>query len=212
MVRRRKKAELKLLIISIAILFIATMAYNFLMWLSSLSLLTWISIGVLITGLIWLKQYRNKQRKVREMEMQRLELQRLGTLNQLKKRTSLQFEYYISGLFQQMGYDAHVTKPTGDGGKDILIYKDNFFAIAECKRLTKSKVTRPQIQKFHSAIMDCKAEKGYFITTSDFTNQAISYVIDKPIYLVNGERLIHLIEEITSGGIIDYQLEDFLGL
>lgn len=80
-----------------------------------------------------------------------------------------------------------------------MIYKDDLFAVAECKRYDKTKVTRPDIQKFHSAIIDCKADKGCFITTGDFTNQAATYVMDKPIELINGEKLVRFIEEITKG-------------
>ncbi|MUV38795.1 hypothetical protein JNUCC1_02666 [Lentibacillus sp. JNUCC-1] len=139
------------------------------------------------------------QRKQKEAELRKQELERLGNLNSLKKMTPIDFEYYISDLFHQMGFDAHVTKATGDGGKDILIYKKDFHAIIECKRYVKQKVTRPHVQKFYSAIIDCKADKGYIITTGEFTAQAISYAIGKSIVLIDGRRLIRIIEDITQG-------------
>jgi restriction system protein len=52
-------------------------------------------------------------------------------------------------------------------------------------------VGRPEIQKFAGALMGKKAQKGIFITTSSFTNDAINYVrsIDYKIVLIDGNRL-----------------------
>lgn len=167
-------------------------------WLATLSVFTWILILVGIMGLIFLKRYAVHQRELEEAERRKLEIKRQGNLDQLKKMKPREFEYFVSDLFKQMKYDAHMTNETGDGGKDIFIYKESFFGLVECKRLNTSKATRPQIQKFHSAIIDCKADKGYFITTGEFTAKASSYVLDKPIDLIDGDRLIRLIEEITK--------------
>ncbi|WP_085522699.1 restriction endonuclease [Tuberibacillus sp. Marseille-P3662] len=50
--------------------------------------------------------------------------------------------------------------------------------MVECKRNNVQKVTRPQIQQFHSAIIDSKAKEGFFVTTNDFTSKAYSYVLE----------------------------------
>lgn len=68
------------------------------------------------------------------------------------------------------------------------MYRGNSFTVAECKRYGKTKAGRPDIQKFHSAIIDCNAEVGYFITTGEFTKQALAYVVDKPIVLIDGQK------------------------
>ncbi|MFA1820026.1 restriction endonuclease [Virgibacillus oceani] len=167
-------------------------------WSTTLSMFTWELILVGIIGLISYKKYAAQQRKLEEAERRKLEIKRQGNLDNLKKMNPRKFEHYISELFKQLKYDAHVTNPTGDGGKDIFVYKENFFGLVECKRLIKLKAIRPQIQKFHSAIIDCKADKGYFITTGEFTAQASSYILDKSIELIDGHRLIRLIEEITK--------------
>jgi len=68
----------------------------------------------------------------------------------------------------------------------------------------------PDIQKFHSALIDCKADKGYFVTTGDFTSQAKSYVLNKPIELINGDKLARLIEEVTKNEQPNKQLDAML--
>lgn len=206
--RRLKRGNVNLIFILIVI--ISFFAVKLVNWLATLSIFTWILIFIGIIGVIIYKRYVAQRRELEEAERRMLEIKRQGNLDHLKKMHPRQFEHYISDLFKQMKYDAHVTNAAGDGGKDIFIYKESFFGLVECKRLNKSKATRPQIQKFHSAIIDCKADKGYFITTGEFTSQASSYVLDKPIELINGHRLIRLIEEITKEENADKHFDGLL--
>ncbi|MFD1362315.1 restriction endonuclease [Lentibacillus salinarum] len=179
-------------------------------WLTSLPTIAWfVIIGFIITAIL-AKRHINHLRKLKEAEQRRLRLERKRNLDDLKKMLPSTFEHYTCDLFRQFGYDAHVTPVSGDSGKDIMIYKQNMFAIAECKRYDKTKVTRPDIQKFHSALIDCKADKGYFVTTGDFTSQAKSYVLDKPIEMINGAKLVHLIVEVTKDEQANKQLDAML--
>jgi len=58
----------------------------------------------------------------------------------------------------------------------------------ECKRYTSPKVGRPDIQKFHSTMIDLNAVEGFYITTGKFTKQALKCAD-------NGEQLLSLIEQ-----------------
>jgi len=169
-----------------------------------------VSIIKMFIGLVWyqkflfilgtalliviIKKVINQIRNYKD-ERRRLELDRYSNLEGLKKMSPIKFEHYIGNLFRQWGYDAEVTKSTGDGGKDIIIRKKDFHGVVECKRYVKNKVTRPHIQKFHSAIIDTYADLGFFVTTAEFTSQAMAYVKDKPIILIDGNMLVRLIEE-----------------
>ena len=53
---------------------------------------------------------------------------------------------------------------------------------------------RPEIQKFVGALQGQRAKKGVFITTSDYTKEAIEYVrhIDNKVVLINGGLLASL--------------------
>jgi restriction system protein len=56
-------------------------------------------------------------------------------------------------------------------------------------------VSRPSVQGFAGALIGPKARKGVFITTSDFSQQAIDYAnnIDNlKIILIDGEQLAQL--------------------
>lgn len=118
-------------------------------------------------------------------------------MDELREMNPFEFEHYVADLFRLKGYVATVTKKSGDGGKDIILTKDNTNALVECKRFNKPKVTRPDIQKFHSALIDYNANDGFFITTGYFTKPAEEYAKDKNIHLINGEALLNIIEEVT---------------
>ncbi|WP_307584751.1 restriction endonuclease [Paenibacillus wynnii] len=106
-----------------------------------------------------------------------------------------EFEDYMARVFRCAGYDCEVTKRSGDGGKDIILRSDNEVRLVECKRYTTPKVGRPDIQKFHSAIIECGAIEGFYITTGEYTKQALECAENKSILTVNGEQLLNLIEQ-----------------
>ena len=62
-------------------------------------------------------------------------------------------------------------------------------------------VGRPEIQKFAGALQGVRAKKGIFITTSDFSKEAIEYAsrIDSKIVLIDGETLWNLLIDFGIG-------------
>jgi restriction system protein len=116
-------------------------------------------------------------------------------LSEIRDMHWREFELFVADLFTELGYKAQVTQRTSDGGKDIILNKGRFKAIVECKRYKEANnISVNLIRQFHSVIMDTHSDHGYFVTTSDFTKDAYRYVQDKPIELINGERLIDLKE------------------
>lgn len=190
--RRMRKKDLN-------ILFWCLMIYFIVYILSKLTLLQWFFLIFSVIGFIIIRKIHLKNIRLKEVEERRLELEKQGKLDKLMELDGFEFENYICNLFKELGFDAELTRSTGDGGKDLFIYKENFFAIAECKRFgQKNKVGRPMVQKLHSAILDCNANKGFLITTSEFTKPAKDYVLDKPITLIDGNSLIEIIREVTE--------------
>lgn len=107
------------------------------------------------------------------------------------------FEYYCANIFKSIGFEAVVTPPTNDGGYDIKLLKNNnIFALVECKLFDKTKVGRPLIQKLVGASVTEKANNLIFVTTSDFSNEAIEYANATHVQLINGENLIKLSERV----------------
>lgn len=115
------------------------------------------------------------------------------------------FETLVVDLMKAMGYgDGFVTKATGDGGVDGIIYEDKLgfnLIYIQAKRWDKDSVIgKPEIQKFAGAMMGPpKVEKGLFITTAKFSQGAMDFAKAQHIILVDGEKLTELMIEYNLG-------------
>ncbi len=112
------------------------------------------------------------------------------------------FERIVVELLVKMGYggtrrDAGMAVGrTGDGGIDGIIKEDRLgldVVYVQAKRWD-STVGRPEVQKFAGALQGHRAKKGVFITTSEFSKDAIQYAaqIEIKIALIDGAELARL--------------------
>jgi restriction system protein len=116
------------------------------------------------------------------------------------------FERFCQRLLRESGFqEVNVTGRSGDGGIDgIGILQVNvlvsFKVLFQCKRY-KGSVTPSQVRDFRGA-MQGRADKGIIITTGTFTSDAKQEAIRDgvpPIELVDGKKLIEMIEELELG-------------
>ncbi len=119
-------------------------------------------------------------------------IKRSATRGNLEVMDPREFEYFVADVFRSLGYKVKVTSGSNDGGKDIILYKDNEIKFVEVKRYTKNSIGRPFIQKLHSAIVDADAVGGYFVTLSNFNKNARQYAANKNIELIDGDSLINM--------------------
>jgi restriction system protein len=119
------------------------------------------------------------------------------------------FERLVVELLVKMGYggtrqDAgRAIGRSGDEGIDGVIHEDRLgldVIYLQAKRW-EGVVGRPEIQKFVGALQGQRAKKGVFITTSDFTKEAVEYVrnIDNKVVLINGTLLASLMIDHNVG-------------
>ena len=123
-------------------------------------------------------------------------------LEQLHTVDPFRFEQIVLDLLVAMGYGgsrkeaAEVTRKTGDEGIDGVINEDRLgldVIYVQAKRW-KSRVGRTEIQSFVGALAGKKANKGIFITTSDFNSNAYEYAasLHQKVILLDGQRLAEL--------------------
>lgn len=127
-------------------------------------------------------------------------------LSILKSLSPIGFERLCQRLLREAGFEqVIVTGKTNDGGIDGFgILKINplvsFNVIFQCKRY-KDSVSSPQIRDFRGA-MAGRADKGIFITTGRFTQEARKEARrdgTPPIELVDGEMLVNMFEQYELG-------------
>ena len=132
-------------------------------------------------------------------------------MEEITKISPYEFERLVVKLLIAMGYgtmeenkDA-VTSKSGDEGIDGIVSADKFgfdsIYIQAKQWKPDSVVSRPEIQKFLGALAGQGATKGIFITTAQFSKEAINFAakqLHSKIVLVNGKQLTKL--------MIDYDL------
>jgi len=108
-----------------------------------------------------------------------------------------EFESTIAEMYRKFGFDTKLTPYSNDKGKDIILKKDGKKYLVECKKYNyNNAIGRESLQKFFAAIIEDKAERGFFVTTSYFTRTSIKYAKDiQKIELINGDKLILMMRE-----------------
>lgn len=133
-------------------------------------------------------------------------------LEKLKQIDFYKFENVVIELIIKMGYGGSkleakesLTKKSNDEGIDGIINEDRLGLdriYVQAKRWKDSTVGRPEVQKFAGALDGQGALKGIFITTSNFSKEAIDYsknLFNKKIILIDGHKLTDLMIEFGVG-------------
>jgi restriction system protein len=130
-------------------------------------------------------------------------------LAQIKNSSSKFFEKLVVELLVKMGYGgsirdaAKVVGGTGDEGIDGVIKEDRLGldTIYVQAKKWQGTIGRPKLMEFVGALKGQKANKGVFITTSKFSNDALDYVskIDSKVVLIDGEQLAEFMIDFHIG-------------
>jgi len=128
-------------------------------------------------------------------------------LDYVKNSSPEFFEKLVLDLLLKMGYGGTREDAgkriggTKDGGIDGIIQEDRlgFNNIYIQAKKWENKISRPELQKFIGALSDNNAQKGIFITTSDYTNEALETARRKNIVTINGTKLARLMIEFNIG-------------
>lgn len=131
-------------------------------------------------------------------------------LNKIVELSPAFFERLVVELLVKMGYGGSIKDAgkaigkSGDEGIDGTIKEDKLgldIIYIQAKRWKPGNIVgRPELQKFVGALAGQGAKKGIFITTSNFTREALEYTPrnETKIVLIDGEQLAQL--------MIDYNL------
>ena len=156
---------------------------------------------------------REFERKRAELErraqaLKKTEIERLATiivpsLDELRGLPPYEFETVMAAMFRRLGYEVTQTPASNDLGRDGILRKGGKTLLFECKRYKEGGVSgRPDLQKFHSAIVTDNADGGYFITTGGFSAQAVEFASqlkERKIVLITPPRLLKMLYRSAAG-------------
>lgn len=130
-------------------------------------------------------------------------------ITHIKNSSPYFFERIVIDLLLKMGYggsgidNGEVTSKSGDEGIDGIIKEDKLGLdkIYIQAKKWENTIGRPEIQKFVGALHGKRAKKGIFITTSNFSREAIEYAnnLEVVIVLIDGIKLTTLMIENDLG-------------
>ncbi len=162
----------------------------------------WLLLGVIIIArllpdllVVLFDRWRNRRRSIAG-EKWRSDRELLHGLRSMKPP---EFEDYIAGLFNRLGYKTEATGGSHDEGVDVIAEKDGIKHYIQCKKFITSTVNVGAVRDFYGAIADHLTRgKAYFITTNKFTLEAERFAQDKPIELIDSYKLIKYIRSVEK--------------
>ena len=122
-------------------------------------------------------------------------LHQYQTISKLRSIDPLEFEHYCANLLKLMGHTkVKVTPSTSDFGTDIISTYHNLKYTTQCKRYAANhKATSPELQTFLGSMHHHDGDRGIFITTSTFTQDAQVIAKKNGIELIDDVELSSLI-------------------
>jgi restriction system protein len=112
------------------------------------------------------------------------------------------FEHLVRELFEREfasgGGEVKVTRASADGGVDAVVFDPDPIRggkiVIQAKRYTNT-VGVSAVRDLFGTMMNEGAMKGLLVTTSDYGPDAYAFAKDKPITLLNGSNLLHLLSK-----------------
>lgn len=125
-------------------------------------------------------------------------------LSDLENRPNLmdlkpfEFENLVSNLFEQIGFQAKLTRASKDGGVDAVAFDPRPIlggkVVIQAKRY-KNVVGVSAVRDLYGTMINEGASKGILVATSHYGPDAYNFAKDKPIELIDGGGLLYLLEQ-----------------
>jgi restriction system protein len=154
---------------------------------------------------LWLFNLSNKLGFKVEQKRHFKRVSHVKSLPQMTFLTPTDFEHYVAMLFTKLGHTATVTKPSGDGGIDIILRNGNETAAVQVKRFTKGKVGRPDVQKLVGASQSF--DLRIFVTNVGFSSEAREYADQHKVKLIDGNVLVAMARQLLGEDYIQKSLQ-----
>ncbi|WP_175517423.1 restriction endonuclease [Planctomicrobium piriforme] len=121
----------------------------------------------------------------------------VALLTFLMQMDPVAFERHVMSFFEKNGYPTGLTARSNDFGVDGYVFHPDGIVVVQCKRYgAGNAVGRPAIQQFKGVIEEQRAFRGYYVTTSRFTDEATESASKSDrIQLIDGSELIRWHEQ-----------------
>lgn len=125
-------------------------------------------------------------------------LSELDQRQNLMELSPFEFENLITNLFQSMGLETRQTQSSRDGGVDCVAFDNRPIfggkVVIQAKRY-KNTVGVSSVRDLFGTVQNEGASKGILVTTSGYGKASYEFAEGKPLELLSGSNLLHLLQE-----------------
>lgn len=125
-------------------------------------------------------------------------LSSLDSRMNLMELSPIEFEGLITNLFAAMGLDTRQTRASRDGGVDCVAFDQRPIfggkVVIQAKRY-KNTVGVSAVRDLFGTVQNEGASKGILVTTSGYGKAAYDFAKGKPLELLDGANLLHLLAQ-----------------
>ena len=145
-----------------------------------------------IAGMILLAApfaFLNARRKAIQLDAQR----NIKTVRNLHWRN---FEELVAEAYRRKGYRVTEGGYGADGGIDLELRKDGQLTLVQCKQWKTQKVGVNVVREMFGVLTARQANHFIIISSGTYTQQAIDFAAGKPIELIDGTKLLALVNHV----------------
>ena len=202
--RRQNFLLVIIFIISPLVIFVFINMLSTMSWLEAAWIMFTLGLPVWITLLVWgfsdpsppevklsgMRQtYENYRSELKDWQY----WERKRVTSYWSKMDGAKFEHEMASLFRLAGFQAQVTKASGDGGIDIILTRGTRRIAVQCKRYQKD-VGPHVIRDLWGTMHHQGYEEGCIVTTAYFTQGVKDFARGKNIYLINMRDILDTLE------------------
>lgn len=133
--------------------------------------------------------FLNARRKAKQLDTQR----NINTIRALHWRN---FEELVAEAYRRQGYPVTEGGYGADGGIDLELRKDGLLTLVQCKQWKTQKVGVNVVREMFGVLNAHQANHFIIISSGTFTQQAIDFAEGKPIELIDGPKLLALVNDV----------------
>lgn len=133
-----------------------------------------------------------------------------GVKEELRNLDPYKFEKFVASIWEEQGYSTKVKSQSRDAGVDIIATENDPYprkVVIQVKRYDEgNRVGSGEVQRYQALRPQENADEVVIVTTSDFTTAARNRSEDLNVKLVNGDRLLNIIDQYDAWGTVDSYL------
>lgn len=122
-----------------------------------------------------------------------------ASIDRIRELTWQEFEQLVGEAYRREGY--RVTERGGggaDGGIDLELRTKDKTLVVQCKRWKTRTIGVELVRELYGAMTGEQAHAAIFVTSGNYTPDAIDFARDKPIKLVDGHGLVKMLKGIQG--------------